>query len=426
MSIYYRGNRRRNQDENPKDKPFLQKTKEGCKMFFGKVRRGLVYAWDWICHIVFSIGELQPSKGVLAASLALIAALSLLVSLPHASALMEVKNIELVRNGQKAMLTTSAHTVAELISSFGYQVGEGDVIYPDLSHVLQDGDSVSIRGAIRLHVTADGQTRQVSMLTGSVGQALYLAGVELAENDEVSPSLDTPVTDGMDIVVSRIQIRFESEEQRIPYQVVYQDDSSMYLGKEKLYRQGEEGVKELKMRVVVRDGVEVERQLVRENILEAAQNRIINKGVKATPTPTPKATPKPSASATKKPSSSSSTTSGSKATPDPNKKTASEQGSNTIVVDGKTYTFKEKMTMELTAYTHTGRKTATGTWPDLGTLSVDPSVIPYGTKVFVEGYGFGVARDTGVSGMRIDVFLNTEAECRTFGRRRNKAVYILD
>ena len=85
------------------------------------------------------------------------------------------------------------------------------------------------------------------------------------------------------------------------------------------------------------------------------------------------------------------------------------------------------MTMEATAYTHTGNKTCTGTWPRPGgTIAVDPRVIPLGSTVYVEGYGYAVAEDTGgaIKGRIIDVFLDTEDECWSWGRREVK-VYII-
>jgi 3D (Asp-Asp-Asp) domain-containing protein len=75
--------------------------------------------------------------------------------------------------------------------------------------------------------------------------------------------------------------------------------------------------------------------------------------------------------------------------------------------------------VEATAYTWTGNRTATGTWPRVGTIAVDPKVIPLGTKMYVEGYGYGVAEDTGsaIVGYKIDVYLPSRAEALKFGRR---------
>ncbi|MDQ7861221.1 3D domain-containing protein [Peribacillus frigoritolerans] len=43
-------------------------------------------------------------------------------------------------------------------------------------------------------------------------------------------------------------------------------------------------------------------------------------------------------------------------------------------------------------------------------IAVDPSVIPMGSKVYVEGYGYAVAADKGgaIKGNRIDVFFSSK------------------
>ena len=85
------------------------------------------------------------------------------------------------------------------------------------------------------------------------------------------------------------------------------------------------------------------------------------------------------------------------------------------------------LTMEATAYTWTGQQTASGTWPAVGTVAVDPQVIPLGTRLWIEGYGEAVAEDTGglVKGNIIDIYLPTEDQCWQWGRRQVE-VRILD
>lgn len=60
------------------------------------------------------------------------------------------------------------------------------------------------------------------------------------------------------------------------------------------------------------------------------------------------------------------------------------------------------------------------------TIAVDPRVIPLGSKVYVEGYGYALAVDTGgdIKGNRIDLFMLSENEAMTWGRQPVK-VYIL-
>ncbi len=60
--------------------------------------------------------------------------------------------------------------------------------------------------------------------------------------------------------------------------------------------------------------------------------------------------------------------------------------------------------------------------PGLKVIAVDPKVIPLGTKVHVEGYGYAVAGDTGgaIKGKKIDVFIPTQSKALKWGRKNVK------
>lgn len=90
--------------------------------------------------------------------------------------------------------------------------------------------------------------------------------------------------------------------------------------------------------------------------------------------------------------------------------------------------------MEATAYTSTAAEptTATGSRPvhnpsGFSTIAVDPNIIPLNSLVYVHGYGFAKATDTGsaIKGMIIDVYFNTENECVAWGRKSNVRVDVL-
>lgn len=94
------------------------------------------------------------------------------------------------------------------------------------------------------------------------------------------------------------------------------------------------------------------------------------------------------------------------------------------------------LSMEATAYTAEceGCSGITATGIDLladrnkKVIAVDPSVIPLGTTVHVEGYGTAIAGDVGgaIKGNIIDVHLPTTEEALNWGRRHNVKVTILD
>lgn len=94
--------------------------------------------------------------------------------------------------------------------------------------------------------------------------------------------------------------------------------------------------------------------------------------------------------------------------------------------------YSKVLTMDATSYTDDPAEnggystTRMGTPLRYGVVAVDPSVIPLGTKLYVEGYGYAVAEDTGgaIKGNRIDVCYTDKAKAHAFGRR-NVKVYIL-
>ena len=76
------------------------------------------------------------------------------------------------------------------------------------------------------------------------------------------------------------------------------------------------------------------------------------------------------------------------------------------------------MTVVSTGYCLRGT-TATGMQTGPGTVAVDPTVIPLGTRMYVPGYGNGVAADTGaaVKGRIIDLWFSSCPQALQWGRR---------
>lgn len=76
------------------------------------------------------------------------------------------------------------------------------------------------------------------------------------------------------------------------------------------------------------------------------------------------------------------------------------------------------LTVVATAYSlHGGTASGLPTGP--GVVAVDPTVIPLGTRMFIPGYGPGIAADTGtaIKGLRIDLWFSTLSQAMNWGRR---------
>lgn len=70
--------------------------------------------------------------------------------------------------------------------------------------------------------------------------------------------------------------------------------------------------------------------------------------------------------------------------------------------------------------------TATGVKARYGIVAVDPKVIPLKSKLWVEGYGYCRAEDTGrlINGRKIDLYFNTYWEAKRYGKKRVKVKII--
>lgn len=80
------------------------------------------------------------------------------------------------------------------------------------------------------------------------------------------------------------------------------------------------------------------------------------------------------------------------------------------------------VTLNASAYCHTGNRTASGVWPAVGMCAMDKvngMVVPFGTKVHLPDGRVLVVTDRFGAGHnnRLDIFLNSEAECWQWGRR---------
>jgi resuscitation-promoting factor RpfB len=116
---------------------------------------------------------------------------------------------------------------------------------------------------IQIHLTADGQTLDLDVPTGStVQQALDIAKIELNELDRTEPAVYTVMGEGSQVRVVRVTEEFDIEQVIIPFEQQTLRNESLPVEKEVLIQEGKTGIQEITYRRVFEDGVQVSDQAV--------------------------------------------------------------------------------------------------------------------------------------------------------------------
>ena len=209
------------------------------------------------------------------------------------------------------------------------------------------------------------------------------------------------------------------ETESIPYETKSVANNTMKKGIENVKTAGVNGEKVKTYKVLEHNGQVIEKQMVSEEVTKKPVTKVVEYGtVVATITNRGNTTARNNETKSSSPAQSSST--------------SAQSGGSATKANG---TISYSKVLEMTAYSYTGGGlTASGSPCAVGRVAVDPKVIPLGTRLYIEAwdgsswtYGYAVAADTGgaIKGNKIDLYRNTETECRNFGVRKAK-VYVLN
>lgn len=246
-------------------------------------------------------------------------------------------------------------------------------------------------------IRLDGSEMSVSTNAHNLDALLREQNITLGKDDKISHRADTPISSGMYIWIKRVKIQNETRVEAIPFDTAYVASD---LAAGAVLVPGQNGEKSVTYKVTYVDGKEFRKVRLSSAVTKEAISSKVSCG--------PKTVRKVAAKPAKSPN-----------------RSVSRQSSRSMSFAGR-----KTVTMTATAYAAESfrhSKTATGTRAVRGVVAVDPRVIPLGTKLYIEGYGYAVAADTGgaIKGNRIDLVMNTVRECRNWGRRKVK-VHILN
>ncbi|WP_079477416.1 G5 and 3D domain-containing protein [Halobacillus salinus] len=318
------------------------------------------------------------------------------------------KSINLAVDDKKSKsYFTTAKTVGEFLEEENVDVKERDDLSHEANAQVENGMDIHIDHAFQVAFDEGGEKEKVWTTASTVGEFLKNQDVELNKLDEIKPAKKDALKPDTKVTLTRVEKVTDIVEEEIGFTVETRNDDSMAKGKEKVVSSGEEGLVTKEYEVILKNGEEASRELVEETVEKESKKKIVAVGTKVS---------QPTRSASNSSSSSSSS------------------NSATTVSRGNTSSSKT-LYMHATAYTAScsgcSGVTATGinlnANPNAKVIAVDPSVIPLGTRVWVEGYGYAVAGDTGgaINGNRIDLHVSSQSKALSFGRR-NVKVKILD
>ncbi|MBM6616211.1 DUF348 domain-containing protein [Bacillus sp. RD4P76] len=292
--------------------------------------------------------------------------------------------VNLVIDQKETKIWTTSNTVQQFLDVQKVKVTEHDKVEPKLEASIKANMKVKIESAFQLTINVGGEEKQVWTTSTTVADFLNQQNVTLNELDRVEPALEAMVQKDSVINVTRVEKVTDVVEESVDHAVVTKKDSSLNKGTQKVLDQGQKGKVAKHFEVVLENGKEVSRTLLKTETLQESKDKVVAVGTKV-------------------------------------QQTQVSRGSGTVA---------NEFYVSSTAYTAycNGCSGITSTGfnlranPNAKIIAVDPSVIPLGTKVYVEGYGYAVAADTGraIKGNKIDVFFATKAEAYSWGRKTVK------
>lgn len=255
-------------------------------------------------------------------------------------------------------------------------------------------------------ISVDGMTYSVKS-TGTVADAINLAGVVVDDDDLINVGLSEPLTFSTNIAINRVEIVEEVRLETIDYVTEYKEDDNYVIGYSKVLVDGEEGELEKVIQHTYVDGKLAESSVISSEVTEEPVDKIVIMGT-------------------------------SEVNPIEEMSISELTVPDWLALDenGVPTSYSNVLTGKSCAYSaSSGAKTASGRPVKVGYVAVDPSVIPYGTELYIAStdgnyvYGYAIAADTGTAlldgRILVDLFMESyDASCDWGAKQVN--IYVLN
>ena len=272
--------------------------------------------------------------------------------------------VSLAINEQVRSFDTNASTLGEALWEQGIIIHPNDQLIPPAGTPITAPLEVSLQKSKLIEISFSGGNIKTRSTLETVGEILSQAGMPLQGLDYSLPDANAPLLSDGSIHLVRVQESKILETEPLGFDTEIQPAADLELDQQKVIQNGVYGLNAKHIIIRLEDGQEVSRQVEEEYIAVEPQPKIIGFGTKIVPH--------------------------SLDTPDGSIK------------------YWRALNMYAVSYNPTSAgdsTTATGATLKKGIVAVDTSIIPFGTQMYVPGYGFALAADTGggVKGRLIDL-----------------------
>ena len=323
---------------------------------------------------------------------------------PESGGIITINRAKTVRviDNNKIVYCIGYNTLGNTLRDRGFGTDENIDTDIPLDENVFDGMQVVINRAFPVTVVADGEETTLYTMGSTVGGILDEAGVDVGEEDDVSHTLTSDVSDEATITVDRVEYTERTEKEEIPYETVTQTDTDMYEGDSTVVTEGVKGEKELVYKDKFVNGELDSSELVSETTVTEPVKEVVKIGAKKRPALIKFRNGVEPISDLEVPS-------------------YVKLDSN-----GLPKNYVDYLEGAATAYTN-DPQTSTGRKPQQGIVAVDPREIPYGSELYIVSkdgqyvYGYAIAGDTGgfiySTNNIADLYMDTYDMCCEWGRR---------
>lgn len=325
------------------------------------------------------------------------------------------KNTYLINDQGKVTLhTTYATDPAQVLDEVGVKLGEDDIFTTQPGLAVSE---ITVQRKQQITILYGGNTLEVTSYGETVEALLERLSLLLTAEDVVSVSLDTQTYDGMSITIAHAIEMEESYVTTLPFEITYCYDPTVAEGEERVLTAGVNGQALQTDKVTYLGGKEINRIAVSQTVLTEPVNAVIAVGTGENMKPHPQELPD------------------NLVRPQFVGKPIIGDG-YIITPEGERLTYTHVDTFKATAYNNLDpgctEYNYIGTLCRVGAIAVDPTIIPYGTRMFIvtkDGkyvYGIATAEDCGsaIKGKRLDLYFETQDECFRFGIRDCKVYFL--